>query len=108
MPTKPKAVKVGGYHAVIEYKKDLRHSENNNPAWGYANLDMSILQIEEAQPPRRMTETFLHEVLHLVDHDRSIGLTEEQVCKLAPGLLALIVDNSEIFGEHFLEQWKGD
>ena len=43
--------------------------------------------------------TFLHELNHVIDKNRSLGLTEQQICSFSSGLYAIIVDNKLNFIE---------
>jgi hypothetical protein len=41
-----------------------------------------------------MTDTFLHEIIHMISQNMGIGLTERQVVGVAGGLLMVIRDNN--------------
>ena len=47
----------------------------------------------------RTDSTFLHEIVHAVDVNRHLSLTEEQVKSLSHGLYAVIKDNKLNFNE---------
>ena len=47
--------------------------------------------LNEVNP--EMPVVLLHELIHVVDFNRGLGLTEEQVTSLSSGIYALIVDN---------------
>lgn len=60
--------------------------------WSIVNEE--ILVSGELQPAAAYC-TFLHELIHAIDYDRSINLSEKQTDQLANGLAAIFYDDEE-------------
>ena len=56
------------------------------------------LYIRDGQVLENEQDTVLHEAIHAVDEAMQIGLKEEQVRRLATGLLAVVKDNPRLAG----------
>lgn len=87
----PASVKVGCYSYRIE--RPTRPLNGGVPVWGhYSNVEQRIL-VDESASADRADVTLLHEALHAIDDLVQLDLTEEQVVRLAPALLAFLRDN---------------
>jgi hypothetical protein len=53
---------------------------------GSAKRTMQKINISTNQGPDSMSETLLHEVLHIIDGELVLGLTGETIARLAVGL----------------------
>jgi hypothetical protein len=54
---------------------------------GAANRTEQVIVVcKDGIGPDQYSETLLHEVVHIVDEELKVGLTEEAVCRLAVGL----------------------
>jgi hypothetical protein len=84
----PKKVKVGGLHYTVKCEKDVSDGRLS----GLADHNDLVMLIERCAP-EQMFDTFLHESLHSISHTYHIGLTEDEVCVLAPALHAFLKDN---------------
>lgn len=72
----------------------LRDSpEDTEPGMGRQETDNQRIFIREGQPLESEQDTVLHEVIHCIEEMLGLDMTEEQVTKLAMGLLAAIKDN---------------
>ena len=70
--------------------------------WGYldAMKDIIVLrQRDEDFTPGHEKQVFLHELIHVVDSNFHVDLTEEQVQTLAVGLNTVIEDNELNFSD---------
>lgn len=78
--------------------KVIRDNETTNKmeCWGYldAMKDVIVLRKRDCEfTPGHEKQVFLHELMHLVDSNFHVGLTEEQVQTMAVGLTTVIEDN---------------
>ena len=53
---------------------------------GTCNKTKQVIKIDKTQGCDQLYETLLHEVLHIIDMELKIGLSEEDVCRLSVGL----------------------
>ena len=63
------------------------------PGMGRQETDNQRMFVREGQPLDSEQDTVLHESLHCIDEMLELGMTEEQVTKLALGLTAVMKDN---------------
>ena len=69
-----------------EYKVVFLDSISMNGLCGQAIRDMAILKINKSITKEQQEETLIHEVLHIIDSELVLDLTEEDVSRLAVGL----------------------
>jgi hypothetical protein len=111
MSKRHKMVKIGGHVCEVRYTKDLRvrdddGNDTDRGANGFAWLQERLLEMDAGLSGTVAAETFLHELIHLLDYDRHLRLSERQTDQLAAALLGAIVDNPRWFGTHYLEQFE--
>lgn len=53
---------------------------------GNANRSMQQITIGDFVAPEQREDTLLHEILHVIDGELKVGLTEDDVARLAVGL----------------------
>jgi hypothetical protein len=68
---------------------------------GECNDTLQRILVKSGQKPDQAMDTVLHEIVHAVDYQMHLGLTERQVHSVASGLTAVFLDNP-----HFIELWK--
>lgn len=78
--------------------KVTRDNETTNKmeCWGYldAMKDVIVLRKRDCEfTPGHEKQVFLHELMHVVDSNFHVGLTEEQIQTMAVGLATVIEDN---------------
>jgi len=61
--------------------------------YGEADLDDSEIRIGDWLCESRARATLLHEVVHFIDDDLGLGMSEEQVAGVAQGLFQALRDN---------------
>jgi len=76
---------------------------DNSLVYGYIEYDNGEIHIANDHSIDTDNNTFVHECLHGIDDVVGIGLTEEQVNKLAGGVYAWIKDNPDIFASSIKE-----
>lgn len=57
--------------------------------------------VRSGQKPDQLMDTILHEVVHAIDYQMHLGMTERQVHAVAAGLTAVFLDNPK-----FSELWN--
>lgn len=71
---------------------------------GRANYQESLIKISGLLDKESQRKTFLHEILHFLNHEMSIKIEENNINRLETGLYAVMQDNPHIFDY----KWKGD
>ncbi len=59
------------------------------------------IKYNKSQPDEQLKDTLLHEVIHIIDYDGQLGLSEQQVHSLATQLYSFFHSNKE-FAEKFI------
>lgn len=101
--SKPTYVKIGAHQYAVEYDDLIYDRDEQQEYMGRVSYQELKLQVKTGRAPSQMAETFLHEVVHAIDGDRRLELTEHQVDQIAAGLLAVMIDNADVFGRHYFE-----
>ena len=84
----PRKIRMDGVDwKIIKTSNDLN---SNIMGTTYPHAKEILLSTDSGQ----IESTFLHEVVHVIDLDRGLELSENQVQSLASGLYAAIVDNN--------------
>ena len=86
-------VRIAGVTYPIEYTTQM-DIEN---AIAYIDFNKQIIKIDANYPPEIQKSALLHEVIHGVSYGYNIGLSEDQVEKLARGLYATLKDNPSYY-----------
>ena len=86
-------VKIAGVTYPIEYTKQM-DVEN---AIAYIDFNNQIIKIDANYTIEMQKAALLHEVIHGVSYGYNVGLSEEQVEKLARGLYATLKDNPNYY-----------
>jgi len=89
----PKQVKAFG-----RIYKIIRDTDTTNKmeCWGYldAMTDTIVLRKRSCEfTPGHEKQVFFHELMHVVDSNFHIGLTEEQIQTMSVGITTIIEDN---------------
>lgn len=67
----------------------LRYTDNIGTCGNMGNADRSrqFINVNAADlAPQQIESTVLHEVIHMIDHELKLGLSEENVSRLEVGL----------------------
>lgn len=70
---------------------------NDLPMIGKTNFNQRTIMLDLSNGRKEVT--LLHEVIHIVDDNAKLDLTEQQVVRLSQGLLAFMRDNKVNFLE---------
>ena len=89
---RPDRVRVMGKVYSITYIENSDAIESN----GVCKNDTLSILIADELPPDEERDTLLHEIVHAVDNQISIGLTEKKVRQIATGLMQVILDNPDV------------
>ena len=95
----PKKLKVGGHTYTITFNKtnDEVRGKNN---WGITNHELKTMYIDKEVPQSQKEETFIHELLHIVNHQTKLNYElsshkEENIVKrMAESLYTILKDNN--------------
>lgn len=87
------AIKIAGVTYPIEYTTQM-DIEN---AMAYIDFSNQIIKIDANYPIEMQKSSLLHEVIHGVSYGYNVGLSEDQVEKLARGLYATLKDNPNYY-----------
>ena len=86
----PKSIKVGGHTYKVVIDEHLWHNENLH---GEADYNNHIIKLDPAGHRESFAQTFLHEVLHVIDkHFDNKALTEDEIDSMAEGLFQVLSD----------------
>ena len=88
--TRPASVKVIGKTYSITYTNGRPLDDGN---LGEMDPDKQTLTVKKGQPLEQEQDTVLHEVMHAIDHELGLSLSEKHVKGMATGLLAVMKDN---------------
>ncbi len=92
-----KKVKIGGSTLNVRYTKIPE--ENGMDFLGYIVHAKKKIQIDKTYPKETRNQTLLHECVHGIDREYSIGLSEQKTARLATALYAFLVDNKPFVRE---------
>ena len=96
----PKSVKFGGLVIAVDDSFTEILSDKNEPLWGQSMPGGKIRLLSKTTlPPSHRAETFLHELIHQVDGNYHLELSEQATTLLAHGLFAIFVQNKLRFYE---------
>jgi hypothetical protein len=89
----PKTVKAFGRSYRI-----IRDNETTNKmeCWGYLDAMRDIIMLRERDldfTSGHEKQVFFHELMHVVDNNFHVGLTEEQIQTMSVGMVTIIEDN---------------
>ena len=86
-----KRIKIGVfYHDIVEKENVNIDGVSKYGTYDYIN---QVIEIREGMTKDRKSQTLLHEIIHVIDMDYSIELTETQIECLATGLLQVLKEN---------------
>lgn len=65
--------------------------------FGFCDYRTQEIHLHKKLCRERKLETTLHEIVHVLDGDMGIGLSEKQVARLAVGLAGVALENPRLF-----------
>ena len=86
----PKFAKLNVHQYEVEYRPNLWIEEALR---GCANHITQKIQIEPAIAKSQKDVTFLHEVIHIIDRQYELKLSEDDVSRIAEGVADLLFTN---------------
>ena len=90
----PKKIKIGAQKITVKTVDTLGDDDMGAFFPGTNELLLARKVSYGVIPEDQMADTFLHEIIHAVNRNFGIGLTECQTAGLAGGLLQVIRDNN--------------
>ena len=92
--TIPNGIKVGPHTYVVKEADPLLDGGGNTCHGRFMRFDGEILlDTQNMAHPTEGLDTFLHELLHAMNHSFRVKLDHEQIYLLATGLTSVVVDN---------------
>lgn len=94
----PRSVVVGPHIYEVRLVDGLRHDEED-PLLGVCFTDDLLISLDADQPPSVMRETLLHEIVHALAHQWSLGDTSDEeawASALGVGLLQVFRYNPDL------------
>jgi hypothetical protein len=88
----PETVKIGPYDYAVVYEDNLR-ADDDCRLLGQADHMALTIRLRSEQLPQITQETFLHEVLHCIEHVYGMNLKEREINLFSVGLFAALRDN---------------
>jgi hypothetical protein len=90
----PNKVKIGPYYFEVDWSaSDVRNPKSGQKLWGFIGYEKQQILIQDNLPRDRQLCVFFHEVLHGIDDLVHTKLTEPQITRLAPAIVAFLVEN---------------
>ena len=86
----PREVKVGPHSYLVQFNKMLRPDDGLTGTISYRK---QTIDIDPLLPPSEMDVVFWHEIIHGLNHNFSLGLSEDTTDNLAVGLTQFLDDN---------------
>lgn len=84
-------VRVGAttFRLIVENDPKL----DDRSMFGVFDANKFEIRLANYMPPSRAYTTFIHEVLHAIEWDRGLDLTEHQIDSISKGLVDFFIDN---------------
>lgn len=97
MADRPTAMRLNGLTWRIRFltKAEL-FVDSGADLLGHSKQTDTELHVRDGMPADRERAILWHEILHAVESDAGISLTEEQVRAMAAGLFAVLRDNPDL------------
>lgn len=83
-------MKILGIPYKLNYKEQFDRAETNHGSTDFLNTEINICKSLNSES---RNSTFLHEVLHVIDFNLGLDLTENQIAALSSGLFAFFTEN---------------
>lgn len=98
----PKRLKIGGHYVQVKNCRDIVSDDGRVKYLGksFTSENLIVLAHEydgRELPKSTVDETFLHEIVHVVETNAGLNLKEGQVNALASGLYQVLKDNKLSF-----------
>jgi hypothetical protein len=88
-------------HQIVSFESVAEHlkGDGDSPIMGWNNPNTQVITVNKTQHEDGLADTFLHEILHVIDYNLQMKLTEEQVHALSAGILQTVWDkrNEQFF-----------
>jgi len=89
----PKKINIGGIDFKIEIIKDISNDLNIAEYRGKVLFKKDKILILDSYSNKGKFRTLLHEIIHILDDNYRLELTEELIIRLASGLYQVLKDN---------------
>lgn len=75
------------------YQFSIVDKVDEEDSLGECNDLLQRILVKSGQKPDQLMDTIIHEVVHAIDYQMHLGMTERQVHSVAAGLTAVFLDN---------------
>ena len=79
-----------------DYEVQMLEKKDMPKLLGFCDVNKNVIQLRDSLKGDKLGEIFLHECIHAVESQLSLGLSENQVNSLGVGVYALLKDNGYI------------
>jgi len=77
---------IGGYHIGVKMNDEARKRCQARDVYGSCSLMLEEMLLDASQTSNKLSNTFIHETVHLVSDLFALGLEEEAVIALGNGM----------------------
>jgi len=91
MKTIPTQIKVGGHWLKIKFRN--RHEHNFEKA-SSINCSTGTILLNESLSPSKKWSCLIHEIIHELDWQLDLDMTENQISAIAEGIFQVLTDNN--------------
>lgn len=95
-------VKIGYRNYELKFE-DIIYTDKPEELYGEIKYDDEVIRISRKFSLKQQAATILHEILHGIDEDREVGLTEKQVSQISIGLFDVMAKNPKLFKETIIQ-----
>ncbi len=89
----PDKIKIGGIEYKIEFINEIKDDIHNSEFIGRVIYRENKILILDSYQTERQFRVMLHEIIHVLDEDYKLGISEENLCRLEAGLYQVLKDN---------------
>lgn len=89
----PDKIKIGGIEYKIEFTKEIDDSIHKSEYIGRVLFRKNKILILDSYPIEKKFRVMLHEIIHVLDEDFKMEMSEENLCRLEAGLYQVLKDN---------------
>lgn len=94
-------MKILGIPYEVNIKEPFDRSELNHGSTDFLNTEINICKNLNSES---RNSTFLHEVLHVIDFNLGLDLTENQIAAISSGIFSVFTENG--FDTKWLKETK--
>jgi hypothetical protein len=86
-------VKIGAHIFSVSYSTPIIQDGGFERLNGYIDHHAATIQVDNSRVESKIAETLLHEIIHGIEIDRRLDMSEHQVDQVAAGLMGVCADS---------------